>query len=301
MKGVTTWNQSFEIQDIKLATCRDMSAICGYNGHQIYVQSASQQLGEIQTNLPIKDITVAATGRVTAVLEDSNAMWINTYEPDGKAVYEGQFHMVQSGYPCAVSISPSGNFLAVSFLFLDEGNISSYVAFYNYGPVGDNQSDQLVGSQIYHDMVIPEIHFMDDSSAFAVGDNRLMFFKCEQKAESRAEYILDKEIKAVYYSPKYVGVVFASDKTDAKYMLQIYNATGEQVAVKYFDMEYLGIFFEDKTYAMYNGSECAIYDMSGTSRYEGRFDKNVTLMLPTETPYRYRIVTDTSIDTIQLK
>nr|MCR4597741.1 DUF5711 family protein [Acetatifactor sp.] len=30
-KGIMTWNQSFEIQDIVLTTCQNVSAICGYN------------------------------------------------------------------------------------------------------------------------------------------------------------------------------------------------------------------------------------------------------------------------------
>ena len=73
------------------------------------------------------------------------------------------------------------------------------------------------------------------------------------------------------------------------------------MAERYFDMDYLGIFFEEKSYAIYNATDCMIYTMSGVRKYEGKFDKSVTLMLPTESPYRYRVVTDTSIDTIQLK
>ena len=66
-------------------------------------------------------------------------------------------------------------------------------------------------------------------------------------------------------------------------------------------MDYLGMFFENGAFGLYNETDCAIYTMSGKCRYEGKFDKNISLMIPTDTPYRYRIVTDTSIDTIQLK
>ncbi len=301
VKGVMTWNQSFEIQDVMLATCGSTSALCGYNGHEIYVQSADSQLGQIQTNLPVKCITVSESGRVTAVLEDTNVVWINTYEASGQNIYEGQFHMSQSGYPGAISLSPNGDLLAVSFVFVEEGNIVTNVAFYNYGPVGDNQSDQLVSTFTYRDMIVPEIHFMTNGAAFAVADNRLMFYSGEQVPTTKKEHILDREIKAVYYDQNYVGLVFASDKPEAKYLLEIYNSAGENVAERYFDMDYLGIFFEEKSYAIYNATDCMIYTMSGVRKYEGKFDKSVTLMLPTESPYRYRVVTDTSIDTIQLK
>ncbi|MBR6476881.1 MAG: hypothetical protein IKS85_00395, partial [Lachnospiraceae bacterium] len=247
VKGVMTWNQSFEIQDIQVATCMNVAAICGYNGHEIFVQSSESQLGQIQTNLPIKSIAVAATGRVTAVLEDTNVVWVNTYEPSGQNIYEGQFHMSQSGYPCAISLSPNGDLLAVSFLFVEEGNVVTNIAFYNYGPVGDNQSDQLVSTFTYRDMIVPEIHFMTNGAAFAVADNRLMFYSGEQVPTTKKEHILDREILAVYYDENYVGLIFASDKPDAKYLLKVYNVSGEQVAERYLEMDYLGIFFEKES------------------------------------------------------
>ena len=300
IKGTMTWNQSFEIQDLKLATCQNMSAICGYNGHDIYVQSSEKQLGSIQTTLRIKNIAVSATGRVTAVLEDSNVIWMNTYNPDGQNIYEGQFHMSQSGYPCAISLSPNGELLAVSFIFVEENNVVSNVAFYNYGPVGDNQSDQLVSAYTYRDMLIPEIHFMDNGNAFAVGDNRLMFYSGTQKPTSKKEHMLDGEVKAVYYDQNYVGLVFASDRSESKYVLKIFNNSGDNIANHYFDMDYLGVFFEEKNFVIYNATDCVIYTMSGVRKYEGKFQKPVSLMLPTEMPYHYRLVTEDSVDLIQL-
>ena len=301
VKGVMTWNQSFEIQDIQVTTCMIVAAICGYNGHDIFVQSSESQLGQIQTNLPIKSLAVSATGRVTAVLEDTNVVWVNTYEPSGQNIYEGQFHMSQSGYPCAISLSPNGDLLAVSFLFVEEGNIVTNIAFYNYGPVGDNQSDQLVSTFTYRDMIVQEIHFMTNGAAFAVADNRLMFYSGEQVPTTKKEHILDQEILAVYYDENYVGLIFPTDRTDAKYLLKVYNSSGEQVAERYLEMDYLGIFFEKDSYTIYNATDCVIYTMSGVRKYAGKFEKNISLMVPTESPYRYRIVTDTSIDTIQLK
>lgn len=300
-KGVITWNQSFELQDLKVVTNQNAAAICGYNGHDIYVQNTESQLGQITTNLPIKDITVAGTGRVTAVLEDTDVVWLNTYEPGGQALYEGQYHMSQSGYPCAISLSPNGELLGASFLFVQEGSIMSNVTFFNYGPVGDNQSDQLVSAFTYQDMVIPVIQFMNNSTAFAVGDNRLMIYGGEQVPTTKAEHILDREVQAVYYSDKYIGLVFGSDQPEHKYMLKIYNTAGEEVRVHYFDREYLGIFFEKDTYTIYDASHCDIYTMSGNVKYEGEFENPISLMLPTDTPFRYRVVTDQSIVTIQLK
>ena len=92
-KGNVKWNQTHVIQDVKLATCGSVAAIGSYNGREIYVQNTEKQLGTITTTMPIRNITVADTGRVTATLADTDVTWIMTYEADGSNSYTGQAHM----------------------------------------------------------------------------------------------------------------------------------------------------------------------------------------------------------------
>ena len=68
------WNQTYVIQDVKLATCGSVAAIGSYNGREIYVQNTEKQLGTITTTMPIRNITVADTGRVTATLADHQSV-----------------------------------------------------------------------------------------------------------------------------------------------------------------------------------------------------------------------------------
>lgn len=300
-KGNVIWNQTYEIQDIKIATCQDMAAIANYNGRSIYLGSAKELLGEITTTMPIRDVTVSKTGYVTAVLADADATWVNTYNSKGENIYSGQTHMYNSGYPGAISLSPSGELLAVSYIYVDAGMLKTNVAFYNFGPVGANQSDYLVSTYTYQDMVVPMIQFMNDETAFAVGDSRLMFYKGEQKPVSAKEFLYDREVQSVFFSDKYVGIVFASDKADAKYQIKIYNAETEEVGSYYFNIDYNDIFFEEDTFTVYNETECYIMTLDGVEKYNGQFTKTVDLMLPTGAAYKYILVTNNSMDTIQLK
>ena len=82
-KGNVSWNQTYQIQDIKVAVCGSTVAIASYNGRNIYVQDTEKRLNEITTNLPIRDISVAADGTVTAVLADTDITWVNTYSVSG--------------------------------------------------------------------------------------------------------------------------------------------------------------------------------------------------------------------------
>ncbi len=300
-KGEVTWNQTYEIQNIKMSVCRDVVAIGSYNGREIYVQNTEKQLGTINTNLPIRDITVSATGNVTAVLSDKDATWVNTYNSAGEVLFYGQAHMQEAGYPVSVSLSPNGILLAVSYIYLDAGSLKTNVVFYNFGPVGDNNNDHIVGIYFYPDVLIPEIHFMNDETAFAVGDDRLILFTGEQTPMNTGAYMYDKEIQSVFYSDKYIGLVFASEDMEHNYMMDVYNTDGRKMDTYYFDLEYSDIFFEEDDFVIYNDSECLIMTYGGVEKFNGYFSKTADLLFPTNGAYKYILVTQNSIDTIQLK
>lgn len=299
--GNVTWNQTFQIQDAEIAFCGSTVAIGDYNGRSIYVANEDGLLGEITTTMPIRDLTVSKEGIVTAVLADTDLAWINTYDNKGKLLYKGQARMNNSGYPTAISLSPNGELLAVAYMYLDAGVLKTNIAFYNFGEVGDNYSDHFVGVHIYDDLVVPSVHFMNDDTAFAVGDSRLMIFKGSQKPVSQAEYLFDREVRSVYYNEEYVGLIFLSDNTENRYMLEVYDTNAERVGKYYFDMDYTDIFFGKGNFVIYNETKCLITDLDNTVKYEGDFSESVRLMISTGNSYKYVLITDDSIDTIQLK
>lgn len=300
-KGDVIWNQTYEIQDIKLATCQNMAAIGNYNGRSIYLGNTEKQLGEITTTMPIRNLAVSATGNVTAVLADTDVTWINTYNSDGENIYSGQTHMQNSGYPAAISLSPNGELLGVSYVYLDAGIMKTDIAFYNFGPVGANNSDYMVSGYTYSDLLVPKVQFMDNETMFAVGDSRLMIYKGDQIPTSAEEYLFDEEVQSVFYSDKYVGLVFRSENSDFRYRMDVYSAKVNKVGSYYFDMEYNDIFFEQDVFVAYNETECLVMTLSGTEKFNGRFSKTVDLMIPTGSAYKYLLVTENTIDTIQLK
>lgn len=301
VKGNVTWNQTYEMQDIKIATCQNAVAIGNYNGRSIYVGNSSEQLGQINTTMPIRNIAVAGNGNVTAVLADTEVTWINTYNPQGEILYTGQTHMYNSGYPIAINLSPNGELLGVSYVYVDAGVVKTNIAFYNFGPVGANQSDYVVGTYIYTDLLVPQIQFMDNETVFAVGDSRLMIYKGGQKPVLAGEYLYTQEIQSVFYSDKYIGLVFLSDDMDNRYKLKVYDANAHEVGSYYFDIEYNDIFFTQDNFVIYNETECVIMTFDGVEKYNGTFAKAVNQVIPVGTSYKYLLVTDDSIDTIQLK
>ena len=300
-RGNVTWNQTFEIQDVILARNGETVAIGEYNGRSIYIANSEKLLGQISTAMPIRQLAVSATGKVTAVLADTDITWINTYESSGEMTREGRSHMDDSGYPMAISVSPNGELLMVAYVYVDAGVLRTNVAFYNFGLVGANYSDGLVSTYSYTDMVIPCVGFLDDDTAFTVGDNRLTIYTGAHIPEEEAGHLYDREIRSVFYGEKYIGLVFLSDNNENRYQLKVYDTESGRVSDFYFDLDYTDIFFGKDNFVIYNETQCQILTMSGTEKFHGDFSKAVRLMAPVGNTYKYLLMTDDSIDTIQLK
>ena len=71
--------------------------------------------------------------------------------------------------------------------------------------------------------------------------------------------------------------------------------------LSFFDVDYTDIFFGDDDMVIYNESECQIFTTDGVEKYHGSFGKSARLLLPAGGSYKYYLVTDSTIDTIQLK
>ena len=301
IRGNAVWNQTFEMQNPIVDVCQDVEAVGDYNGRTIYVMNTTGVMGSITTNRPVRDFCVASNGVVAAVLDDADTTWIYLYDSQGKELIYFRTTMKDSGYPVKVAISPSGELVCVSYLFVDSGQMKSSVAFYNFGAVGKNNVNNYVSGYDYSNSVVPLVRFLDNGSVFGVSDDRVMFFGGAQKPVSVAEKFLEDDVQGVYYGDEYIGLVFNSTQSDNRYRLDVYHKSGELRQTIEFNINFKDILFHEDQIIIYNESECCIYNSGGAEKYSGNFSRTVLLLIPQSSVRRYMVVTPDSIDTIELK
>ena len=197
-KGVVIWNETYEMQNPLVEVNKNAVAVGDYGGHVIYVLDEKGKVGEIDTNLPIRDFCISENGVVAAILEDQKATKLNLYDSKGKILVESESYMNQNGYPVAVALSENAEVMEVSYLQVDSSKVTSHVAFYNFSEVGQNKVDRLVSGRAYEETVIPYVGFFEDGGSFAVGSGRIIFYEGEEKPIDLAIKMLTEEIQAVY-------------------------------------------------------------------------------------------------------
>ncbi len=300
IKGKTLWNQSYEMQNPLISICGEYVVIGDYNGTTIYVMNAAGQQGVVDTRMPIRAINVSAKGTVMAVLDDAPNTLFYLYSKEGEVLWGATSSMSISGFPIDVRISGNSLMVGVSYLYANSGAVTSKVAFYNLDEVGDNYQDTLV-SVFKYDAIVPMLRFMNDEDSFAVADNRLMFYSGRQIPSSTKEIILSDEVRSVFYSDRYVGLVFLNMQGESKYKLSVYNTSGNLVHTYEFDQDFSEVLFGDDRVYIYNESECLIYTMDGTLKFQGEFDIPVQLLIPTSADDKLILVGKNRIQNIKLE
>ena len=300
-KGKIIWNQTYEMQNPMIRTCQKTVAVGDYNGRKIYVSNTQGTLGTIETTMPIRDFCVSSNGIVAAVLDDSTVTAIYLYSTAGEQLAYFKTTMSKSGYPIAIDISDDGCQVAISYIKAEDGKVSSSIGFYNFSSVGQNYTDNLVSGYGYSGAVVPLIHFMGNDTVFAVADNRLMFFKGKQKPESLADILISEEIQSVFYDDKHVGLVFYNTAADTTYRVEIYDTNAKKVSEIAFNMEYNDILFDQSGVIIYNENDCIMYDWDNRLKYQGAFKDQVTCFIPSGNIARHTLITDDTIQLIELK
>ncbi|MGN1171597.1 MAG: DUF5711 family protein [Lachnospiraceae bacterium] len=299
--GEPLWNQTFEMQNPIVDIRGDVAAMGDYNGRTIYVMDSGGPRGEIDTKMPIRNFVVSANGVVAAILDDTNITWIYLFDASGNTLAYFKTTMKQSGYPISITISDNGCLVGVSYLYVDSGVMKSSVAFYNFGPVGQNEIDNFVSGYDYMDTVMPYVRFLDSETAVAVSDDRLVMYSGGQKPVSVADVLLDGEILGVYCGKDYVALVYNDVTGNAMYKADIYKKDGKLADTVMLGFQFSDIIFSGDRVIVYSEQEMLVHTIGRMDNFAGNFRKSVQTLIPGKNAHEYIIVTGDSVDTIELK
>ncbi len=298
--GKEVWNISFQIQNACIDVSGSYAAIASYGDNTIYIVNEEGLQGEITTGYQIRTLCVSEQGSVGVVLDDDDVYWVYIYAVDGTEIAHARTTMEQSGYPIDLALSPNGKLLAISYLYLDVGTVSSSVAFYNLGEVGQNYADKYVSGYNY-DEIVARIEFLSNSVAVAVSDGSIIFYEGSEKPVVSQVNLLSDEISAVFWGDDCVALVFDAASGVSDYLLRVYNTDGSLALSTSFALDYTDIQIESGVITIYNNAECLVMTKDGMERYSGSLGGTVLFMSPTSKKYRYNVLLENEFKVVELE
>ena len=265
-----------------------------------------------ETPYKICTVDVARQGVFAVILENETEDFIEIYDKNGGTIAEMRTTIADSGYPLDIALSEDGQKLMTSYITIQGIKAQNTIAAYNFGDVGQNETDRLVGGFNNLDStIVPKLEFLNNDTVCAFGDDRFIVYSMKEKPSEKA-VIKDfqGEIQSIFYNSRYIGVVEENTGTaeegqetaDAsRYRLRVFDTNGNQKFAKELNFSYKNIYATENEIIIVGDSESRIYDFTGKLKFSYEFAKNVNNIVPTGVNNKYIIVYDNSTEIVKLR
>lgn len=298
-QGEEIWSISYSLKGPKFARCGNTLALYDQGGTDIVVAGRDGKLGAFTAKLPIVKAAVSERGNVAAILEDSSNAWIEYYGVDGTEIAAIKTSIDNPGYPMAVSVSPNGQLLAVSYLSFTDGIQKSEVHIYSFGSAGQNQMDNRIGAFTYSQTIIPDLIYLNDSTCVAFRDTGFTVLEGTKVPKVTREVDTDREICSIFYDEDHIGLIEVGDE-EGTYRMLVYNASGGEMLDQPFDFPFSSVELYGSDISLYDGAAFEVYGLNGICRFSGSYTGDARHLFAVG-KQRYVAVTDSGFELIELK
>lgn len=299
-KMSTLWSETYQMQNPVADVNGTRAVIADKDGTTLEIYDKSGKTGSVTTSYSIIKARVSKSGLVAAILDGGDDTWIDFYSTDGSLIAENQTKIDDPGYPLDIAVSEDGVVMMVTYQFVDGSDTTSYVAFYNFGDVGQNEDDRIVSGYKYEGVVVPQIQYLSNNRSIALKDNGFTIYQGSQIPKEVKTIETDKEIVSTFYADDMVGLVFKNDSKDKQYIMEVYNTADGKLKFKEdFNIPYTTIKLSGGNILMYNSSQMCVMNSRGVQKYLGSVDGTIKDFFKIGMN-RYLLVLDSGVDVIKL-
>lgn len=292
------WSSLYEMQNPVADIRGDWAVIADVDGTSMKIFDKDGEAGSVTTSYSIVKARISSNGLVAAILDGGDSTWINYYNSDGSLIAENQTHVEDPGYPMDVAVSDNGEIMMVTYQFIDGSDTTSYVAFYNFGDVGQNEDDRIVSGYTYEGVVIPEIRYFDAERSVALREDGFTVYKGRQIPKESVTEKVDKEIVSTFCDDDTIGMVFKNGNKDKQYTLKVYSINGSLRFTKDFNIPYTTIKISGGNILLYNDSQICVMNSRGVEKYSGIVDGSINNFIKIGWN-RYLLVLDSGVNVIK--
>lgn len=292
------WSSLYEMQNPVADIRGDWAVIADVDGTSMKIFDKDGEVGSVTTSYSIVKARISSNGLVAAILDGGDSTWINYYDSDGSLIAENQTHVEDPGYPMDVAVSDNGEIMMVTYQFIDGSDTTSYVAFYNFGDVGQNEDDRIVSGYTYEGVVIPEIRYFDAERSVTFREDGFTVYKGRQIPKESATEKVDKEIVSTFCDDDTIGMVFKNGNKDKQYTMKVYSINGSLRFTKDFNIPYTTIKISGGNILLYNDSQICVMNSRGVEKYSGTVDGSINNFIKIGWN-RYLLVLDSGVNVIK--
>ena len=302
--GDVVWSAGIDMMMPMAVTSGSYAVVADMSGNTVCVFNTEGQVSSLTMPYKICDVDVANQGAFAVVLESDKTNYINMYDKNGESIYEKQTTIDKSGYPLDITISDDAQKLFTSYINVSGNSVQDSLAAYNFGDVGQNSNaDRMVGGYMFDNEVVPKVEFIDNDTVVAFGTSTVSIYSMKEKPSEKAKLTFDEEIRSIFYSTEYIGVVQnnADGAAEHPYKIKVYDLRGNKKFEDYIDFAYDNIYAAEKEIIVSGNSNCLIYRMDGSVKFNGTLSGKITSVVPSGRRLEYVVIYENATEIIKLK
>ena len=298
LDGNLLWAQSFEMGAPKTVRAGNYVMVYDSGGGEADVFSSSGKMVRIKVKGQITKASVSSSGVSAVLADDGDSHRILVYGSDGAEKANGELHTQNSGYPIALSLSPSGTTLLVSALDLSAGDIKTTLFFYDFSASGAALKNNIAARFSYSGRVIPSLCHFEDGKSAAFSDNEVIIFSNSSVPTVEKEIFLKEKIRSVLTSPKYFALITGDEKST----LTNYTSSGKVRYQKPIDLAPAESWFlSNNEIAVSDGEKLELFTVFGVRKFSYDFSTGIAGIMPWDGGTNYVLIRDAHLEKVHLK
>lgn len=296
-KGKERWNFSYQMQNPVVSVSEKSAVIADKGANDLVVLQSKGVKGEIHTSLPVEKAEVSRQGIVSAILRDGVSAKIVCYDAEGNLLVEHVTSPTTTGYPLDAAISDDGYTLLVSYLFIEQGKMTTKVAYYSFDEKTEKKENHLIMEEKYENTIAPSVFFLDNETSAVVSDNQLHIYEGKEKTKKKQTVQIKEQIQNVFHDDEYIGMLLKNEKN---YIVKLYDKNGKELLSKTVEQEYKNVKVEDGQVIMYDGKKCQILTKAGVRLFDGEMENDIANIISVFGVNKYLVINANGLEEIRL-
>ena len=296
------WNQSYEMTTPMLASCGQYLTVYDRGGTSIYIMSESGLVKKLETATPINRVCIAQQGTIAVLMKEDTVSYVRLYDKKGTELASGEFYEEKGSFPVDIALSYDAQKLAVDMLDVTGGKVCSTVNFYNFGSVGQNEIDNIVGSYSYKNILISELVYTDNNKMLAISDNGFIWFDGAQKPVQKKEIKFKHDVQSVFYNKKYVGISYSDSEKENSWHIMVYDMNGKTVMENDTEIAYNRIeLLDNNEICVRDDYNCELFTIHSIRKFQYTFDRQLYNILSGSDGQNYTFVMSGEVEEVHLQ
>ena len=291
------WNVSYEMSNPIADICKGYAAVADVNSQNLYMLDSSGDVHNVKTEYQIRRVSVSGEGITAVWMDDGTKDYITVYKIDGSKVIDMMTTADADGIPVAMEISEDGSRLVTSYAVYEENRLSNRVTFYNFGELGSNYVDRLVGTKTYEDRLVADLEFKGDI-VVAFSDRGFDIYNMELTEEDVASTEIKNTIVQAAVGAEYFAVITEDDA--GKYTVDMYNYKGVKKDSKPLDTTYQHLQILNNELIFYSDTEIYITRINGKDKARLTLDTDIRAVFAEKKKTKYLIAGESRFSVIEL-